>query len=180
MTLEDSLLEALVDKYTAKGVNLQKILDNSLFQQLPLNRKIAFIEKAGSPISSSTPTLNKSTLLTGAIGGGAAGLISTALAGVAGLPVHQRAPALILGSVMGAGLGGVTALYRARADRDRDLSTLRNARTSGLSALIDRSGSRAIAGSPFGVNRYLDMLEGMVGNTVPGISVQSASQIPAI
>ena len=170
-TLEDRLLDTLVQKYQSKGVNMQKILDNQLFQQLPLDKKIAFIEQAGSPILQK-PSFSMGTVGTGAIGGTIAGAIATAMHGAmqGGFKPGAQIPGIVLGAAGGLALGGLSGLIRAYIDKNQDVDTQQTARVSGLNALIGRSGMKPIGGSPFGGNRYLTQLEGAVDTKIPSFA----------
>lgn len=166
-TLEDRLLENLVSTYRSKGVNLQKVLDNPLFQQLPLDKKVAFIEQAGSPIIAK-PKFSYKPPLVGIVGGGIGGGMATVLHGAmsGGWKPGTLAIGVATGAVGGAIAGGLGGIIRSIMDRSRDSSTLKTVPQGGLTTLINRSGSTPIGGSPFGGNRYLEQLEGLVDTTM--------------
>ena len=150
---------------------MQKILDNQLFQQLPLDKKIAFIEQAGSPVSQK-PSFNTGMVGTGLVGGTIAGAIATAMHGAmqGGFRPGAQIPGIVLGAAGGLALGGLSGLIRAYIDKNQDVDTQQTARVSGLNALIGRSGMKPIGGSPFGGNRYLTQLEGAVDTKIPSFA----------
>lgn len=167
--LQDQLLENLIKTYQGKGVNLQKILDNPMFQQLPLDKKVQFIQSNASTLSTE-PSLNLGTIATGVVGGGIAGTIALALhSAVQGASAAPFARGTALG--VGATLGGTAALIRAYMDKKRDQATV-NSIQSGqpIQTLIDRSGSKPVEGSPLGVNRYLSRIEGFIEKELPIMS----------
>lgn len=161
--IEDQLLENLVAKYKAKGVNLQKILDNQLFQQLSLDKKIAFIEQVNSPILQK-PKFSMGNIGVGLVGGGVGGVIATAMYGAmhGGWSPGTRAVGIGIGALAGSGFGGIGGAIRSYMDKSRDKSTRESALKGGLTALVDRSGSGPIVSSPFGMNQYLAKIEGYV------------------
>ncbi len=167
--LEDKLIETLVTRYGKAGVNLQAILDNQLFQQLPLDKKVAFIEQMKSPISQK-PSLSLQPVigdifsgrgaLGGAIPGGIAGAISVIMAARTGFnPKAILAGAgagAAIGSVVGAGAG----LLESFLNKRRDINTHAIATTyGGLDTLINRSTSQYSGGSNKFVNRILGSAE---------------------
>lgn len=164
-SIEDQLLENLVAKYKAKGVNLQKILDNQLFQQLSLDKKIAFIEQFNSPILQK-PKFSMGNIGVGLVGGGVGGAIATAMYGAmhGGWKPGTAAVGIGIGTLAGMGFGGIGGVIRSYLDKSRDTSTREGALKSGLTALVNRSGSAPIVSSPFGMNQYLAKIEGYVDN----------------
>lgn len=175
--IEDRLLDNLVQHYKDKGVNFQKILDNPLFQQLPLDKKVAFLEQSGSPVAN-RPSLNKSLISTGVLGGGIAGAIATAMAmGGHNMAPGTRIPSMVVGASFGAILGGIGGTIRTIKDKDRDMKTFEYSSIGkGLDALINRSGTAPIGGSPFGGNRYLTALEGLVDTKAPQYAIHAGQQ----
>jgi len=166
-TLEDQLLSNLVSRYQNKGISPQKILDNPLFQQLPLEKKVAFIEQYG-PITTQKPNFDYGNIGTGVVGGGIGGAIATTLyhslkGGRITLP--EVGGALISGAM----IGGTGALISSIRDRMRDNSIREAATDSGVNALVTATGTSPVNKSPFGVNKYLRTLEGMVDTHVPNI-----------
>lgn len=177
-TLEERLLDTLVAKYKAKGVNLQKILDNPLFQQLPLDKKVAFIEQAGSPLLEK-PSLKYGGVGKGVVYGGIGGAIATAMHGAmkGGFPPGAAVPAMVLGAGAGALLGGGAGILRTVLERAQDMKTMEDvSSSSGISTLVNRSGMGKISPTVFGVNKYLTDLEGMIESKVPGVAYYSSDK----
>jgi hypothetical protein len=175
--LQDKLLETLVAKYTAKGINLQKILDNQLFKQLPLEKKVAFIEQIGGPISIK-PKSSYSIAGYGVLGGAAAGVVGGAMHRLTmpGLNPSAVVPSIVLGAMGGAVIGGAGGLIRSIMDntRDKKIQSLAN---NGLAALVHNSTSSSVGGTPFtGMNRYLGQIEGFVDNKLPAFTYSIAEQ----
>ncbi len=98
---EDQLIAALLAKH---NINPQRILDNPLFQELPLDRKIALIE-ANKDALSAAPKIELDRILKGMLAGAASG-------GMALTSLHMMNPGLFntpTGSMIGAtlALGGL-------------------------------------------------------------------------
>jgi hypothetical protein len=166
-TIEDRLLQNLVSTYTSKGLNMQKILDNPLFQQLTLAKKIEFLDKASSPVASPV-NFDYNNIKIGLGGGGIAGAIATAMLGVT--PINMPR-ALAVGAVAGSIFGGLSGYIRAVKDKKRDEETRKSLLTSGgMAALVLRSGSSPIKGSPFTGNKFLDNLDSAVEGKIPNIA----------
>jgi hypothetical protein len=173
VVMQDRLLEALVNQYKAKGKNLQGILDNQLFQQLPLDKKVAFIEQAGGPISSA-PTSSYSTAGKGAIGGAIAGIMGGAMHrfGNSSVSPYTAVGAMIAGAALGALGGGLAGTIRSIIDNERNkkISTLAGNR-DGLGALIHSSISSSGGSSPLlRTNKFLDQIEGSIDSKLPSFA----------
>lgn len=165
-TLEDQLLNNLMAKYKEKGANPQKVMDHPLFQQLPLAKKVELLDRI-KPAITQAPKLNLSAVGSSAVGGGIsgaiAGMLFSTMKGSAS-PVYRNY-GLVVGGIAG-GLGGA---LRAHMDKKRDAATQQAATNSSLDALIARSGSSPIGGSPFGPNKYLETLESLSERHLPQI-----------
>jgi hypothetical protein len=164
-SIEDQLLYNLMVKYKEGKANPQKILDNPLFQQLPLAKKIEFIERIGS-IANQKPKLNTNTISTGFFGGGLSGATTGAL--IAATTGGDPRVYAGYGGVAGAAFGSLGGIIRSIMDKARDVQTYEAANKSGLDALVTRSGSSPIGGSPFGLNKYLAAVEGLAETHGPG------------
>jgi hypothetical protein len=165
-TIETQLLINLMDKYQKGNVNPQKILDNSLFQQLPLSKKIEFIESIGN-ISTQKPRMDLNNVRKGLLGGALSGTM-TGLLGAAAIGGNPKVYASY-GGVAGAAFGGLGGLIRSIMDKSRDMETYNSSKGSGLDALVNRSTSSPIEGSPFGTNKYLSTLESLAETHGPGL-----------
>ena len=128
-----------------------------MFQQLSLAKKVEFIEQAG-PLMSQKPKLEGSNITKGIFGGGLSGAMTGAIFGA----TLKRDPRIFAayGAVGGAIAGGMGGLIRSIMDKTRDRETQIIAGKSGLDALVARSGSNPVKGSPFGINKYLELIEG--------------------
>ena len=157
-TIEDQLLENLAQKYAEKGVNPQAILDNPLFQLMPLQKKIQFIEQTNSPIKE-TPSYRFGNLKTGLVGGGTGGIIAAIMAGAMHLPANKIYPAIGVGTAVGSSLGLIGGSIRSYLSKKRDEQTMRAAHSGGLDALAQRSLSKPVESSSLTGNKYLSMLE---------------------
>ena len=176
--LEDRLLNALVEKHRTKGVNYQKILDNTLFKQLPLHKKVEFIERSGSVIGNN-PSFNPSVIGRGVLGGAVAGAMGTMTYAAAhgGFTPDKVIPGLVIGAVSGATLGGIGGAIRAIIDRSRDAAT-KDAAGDGVRALIQRDSTAPVTTSHLSVtpNRFISAIEHMVDSKV-GASAYQATLI---
>jgi hypothetical protein len=145
--LEDQLLQNLSDTYASQGVNQQQVLDNPLFQSLPLEARVSYIEN-NPQLLRQRPTVNASRVAGVALGGGIAGLIGAAMIRATGGVAVHKMPLSTAGIALGAGalLSGVPTLLRAMEQNKKDLAT---ARLSGVVGL----GTNAIA-SRMGVQSY--------------------------
>ena len=169
-TLEDRLLFNLTSRYQEKGINPQKILDNPLFQALPLDKKISFIEQA-NPILSQKPKFELKNIGVGAIGGGISGAIAAAMY----RSLHGGSPGTLLptvaaGAVLGGILGTTGGAIRSLQDKARDMATAKALPSGSLETLITRTSSSPIGKSPFGLNKYLDFIEQSVDKSVGPVS----------
>lgn len=140
--LEDQLIQNLLWRYKISGVNSQKLLDNQLFQSLPLDKKIAYIEKYKEDLTS--PTSYNYKPLIGSTAYGAVG-------GVVGMGLRQFAtgqkaglPFYLIAAGVGAGLGSTMTAIDLYKDKVRDEKTRQNLLDNKyLSTLTARSMSSA-------------------------------------
>lgn len=120
MTLEDQLLQQLVDAYKLKGKNLQSVLDNPLFKDLPLDQKVKFIKNYKEQLKTD-PKFNWSAIPEGAVFGGLNAVAGVRLGQMISGKSNPKAliAAGILGSVISGGLQG----YWAKKEYDHDVKT---------------------------------------------------------
>lgn len=166
--IEDALLTRLVSVYKAKGINMQKILDNPLFQQLPLPKKIAFIEQVGGPLSEK-PKYGWSNPLGGALGGVMGGAMATGLAAVkSGVSPQAMSRSVILGMMGGGAIGLLGGAIKGRMDLSNDRRT--QSYTDPYDTLINRvqvtSPKYAISN-----NKYLNKLDNMTESIIPRMAI---------
>lgn len=120
MTLEDKLIDNLINTYKMKGKNVQGILQNPLFQGLSLSDKIRMINKYAIDLAS-TPHTDYKSIVPAAVAG--AGL---ALSGSAGRMLMMGGNlnnlnfklALGVGAAIGAGAKYVQNNRQVRQDRE--------------------------------------------------------------
>lgn len=146
IALHDALIENLLARYGEKGVNAQRILDNPLFQSLPLPEKIRLIQKYQGDLSrdprfhwGSVKGGVKTTAAIGALGTGMSQLMNFNK----GVPLRSKLVGVGVGAVTGALVGGLTGLIGER------LSYLKDLRTQGVvadpvAALMSRYGNGEI------------------------------------
>lgn len=130
MTLEDQLLQQLVDTYRVKGRNIQNILDSQLFKDLPLDKKVKFIHSFKSQLEA-PPSFNWSGIPRASLLGAATGL-------GASLTMGKLSPkVLALSAGIGAmSTGGVEALTKYK-DYQHDVNTSRSV-DDAIQTLINR------------------------------------------
>ena len=173
-TIEDQLLENLVAKYSKSGKNLQSILDNPLFQQLPLVKKITFIEQAGSPISTA-PTWDIKNIVKGTLGGAGLG-IGGAVAAVLNSAMKSNIVPKNVGNILGMGVGlgvlagGGAAVLGSYLNKKRDNDTMNAAKKDGISALIQRSISTATPTTGYTTNKLIGVIESGTSNINPSLT----------
>lgn len=141
---EDKLVETLVRKYLEKGINVQKIIDNPLFNELPLQVKIEAINKYANELSKNpgfhmrqATSIGKDALIgAGTLGSLAA--ISDFTKGQIGNPMAKQhlALAAVIGGTIGLAAGG----YKVGKEYFRDRGTAKHLREDGsMEALINRT-----------------------------------------
>ena len=116
-TLADQLIKSLIETYASKGIDVRRALDNPLFKDLPLDRKVAAIEAYKNELIA--PAKYKFGTIAGTVAGGAiAGIIATAVShGI----THQTLPGLSPGSaLMGGLLGGALGIAPGSAWANKD------------------------------------------------------------
>lgn len=117
MTLEDKLIENLVNTYKMKGKNVQGILSNPLFMGLSLSEKIRMIDKYAVDLAKN-PTLNYSSILPGAVKGGVLALAGSAgRMMVMGGPIKNINVKLALG--LGATVGGLASYIQSKKELEQ-------------------------------------------------------------
>lgn len=136
MTLEEQLIERLINTYQLKGKNVQLILDNQLFKDLPLDKKVAFIKKYSEQLG----TAPQAHYSNGAIGAGLLGAFSglATVSAKAGKSMTTN-KALLAAGIGTAGFIGLNALAN-RVKYKNDLETANNiAEGNSLDALVART-----------------------------------------
>lgn len=114
MTLEDKLVENLVNTYKMKGKNVQGVLMNPIFNGLSLSEKIKMIDRYAVDLAR-TPIVDHSTVVPGALLGGVLAL--TGSAGrmlMMGGPLKDVNVKLALGA--GALIGGAASYLQSRRE----------------------------------------------------------------
>ena len=157
--LEDRLLLALIDRYKDKGINLQKILDNQLFQQLPLNQKLEYIEKYKNQLSDNVHPRIKPIIQSMALGAltGISGLGLRAATGGTSFSNQHYMAAAGVGAVLGSLLTGAAVMK----DREKDLSTRDDILNNKyLSALVNRSSSPVVNVPKADLAPHIKLLQG--------------------
>lgn len=120
MTLEEQLLEQLVNTYRIKGKNIQGVLDNPLFKDLPLDVKVKFIKNYKEQLKTD-PKFNWTALGEGAVFGGMNAVAGVRMGQLIAGKSNPKAliTAGILGSLVGGGLQG----YWAKKEYNHDVKT---------------------------------------------------------
>jgi len=139
MTLEETLVQRLIDDYKLRGKNIQGILDNQLFKDLPLDKKVAFITKFSESLKQE-PTFNWTAVglssLKGAGAGVFAGLATTLPTLATGGKINPLS--LKIGAMLGAvSSGGIEAYWQKRQHKF-DLNTSKNI-DDAIGTLVSRS-----------------------------------------
>lgn len=150
--LDQILFEELLKAYAKKGINVQAILDNSLFQQLPLQTKISLL-KSNIDKLVVKPTMggsiNYSSLVKGGLGGALASIATVAAAGA------KTKGVLPFAGMAGGLLGTLTPLLNAKDRYNKDISTYNNLKDNKfINSLINRSVLRAKDTD----NKYIDKI----------------------
>lgn len=104
MQLTDKLIQALVNKYQEKGINVQRVLDNAEFQSLPLDRRLQLLEDYKTQLSVH-PTFGVKPIISSAVAGGLGSMLT-----VFGTSLVKEAP---VAKSAYAAVGGVSALLSA-------------------------------------------------------------------
>lgn len=165
MTLEDQLLQQLVDTYRVKGKNLQGVLDNPLFKDLPLDQKVKFINNYKDQLKSD-PKFNWSSLGEGAVFGG--------LNAVAGVRMGQlisggsNPKALITAGILGSIVGGGLQGYWSKKEYNHDVNTQKSI-DDAIKTLIQRSNSPKIGRTDY-LQKAFTHLEGVPEKAAPVIA----------
>lgn len=139
MNLEDTLVENLLKTYGSSGRNVQTILDNQMFRDLPLSEKVRLIKKYQGDLSKA-PEFNWTSIGTAGLTGG----VSSAL----GLAIAQKMSnthstyGLIAAGVIGLGMG---AANRAKVNRHNYMRDLRTSESLSdpIKTLVSRYNSSA-------------------------------------
>ena len=159
--IEDKLVATLLNRYHISGINYQNLLDNPIFQSLPLDRKIRYIEKNREYLSSPPKVTSNSLspLITGAVMGGIGGAatlyVNGMLMGGKPFPPSYLAAAAGLGAVLGTVSPGMALLK----NMGRDKLTQKNiSQNKYITALIDRSISSPTKPKDVNWNVYTDMI----------------------
>ena len=121
--LEEALLTKLIEKYRAKGVNVQRILENPEFARLPLASKIEALDRFAEDFGKTPPLVRAKNVgkgaLTGALGLAAAVAATRAARGVPiaqALAPHVMVSSGVYGAAVGALTSGLTDMARFRQD----------------------------------------------------------------
>lgn len=161
MTLEDQLVDNLIAKYKDSGKNVQRVLDNPMFQGLPLDKKVKYLETYSSDFGK-TPTVTLDSIAgigkSSLVAGGAASVAYLApkiidnlvRSGAAQTSIGEMISGLVqsgvtsrsLGTVaaIGGGLGLTAAALGYLKNQKRDAAVARDvSQNKYLSALVDRS-----------------------------------------
>lgn len=137
MTIEDKLIQGLIDSYKAKGINLQRILDNPLFQALPLDKKVKIIESEA--IKFPAPKIGYKPMLEGAGIGAISAISGLGMAGLSSATKYMPSSgAVTLAGAIGAILGASLPTLAIYKNYSRDKYTHENT-SDGLNSLINRS-----------------------------------------
>lgn len=136
--LERQLVDQLIRKYESQGIHVQKVLDNPLFQQLPLQSKIQAINEYASKLSGK-PSYNIKNVGASSLMG--AGGMSMLVASKDLLEYGRVNPANAIASgIFGAALGLASGAYMEYKDTKRSSETAKLiAEGTSLKSLVDRS-----------------------------------------
>ena len=161
--LEDRLVSTLLSRYQVSGENAQKLLDNSLFVNLPLDQKLRYIQKYKEYLSSPIQVTPKklSPLLMGSVMGGIAGA-SALYANNMMMGGKSFSPSYLAAAAgVGALLGTVTPGAMLIKNHFRDKQTQQDvSENKYLSALINRSVTSPAKPKDINWNVYTDMVTG--------------------
>jgi hypothetical protein len=145
MSLQEQLLNKVIELQKARAENPQKVLDSQYFHDLPLEEKVNFINQHKDWLSVK-PKYDWGSVPTGAA---TAGLLATS-----GTLMHQITNKIGNGgfkpnywalggaAVMGALVGGAVSASRAKQDYNRDVRTQRSI-DDAISVLVNRSMMKA-------------------------------------
>lgn len=155
--LNQLLLDSLIAAYEKKGLNVQSILRNSLFMQLPLEAKITLLKNNLGSLNKAPSWSNSfnatKPLQTAALAGVTTGLGSLVALGYK--PTHWQTP--VLAGVVGAGLSMLPLLMAASKNYKKDLATHSHlANNKYMDALVARSDSTVDKPSPI---KAIDILQ---------------------
>lgn len=124
MSLEDQLAHVIIKQYLDKGLPLSKVLDNPLFNKLPLEKRVELLEQY-SP-KSPAPRFSKSDLLEHIGIGSILGLGTTL--GIAAASGHTLTPRALgiaagFGGIMGSVVPGIALAknYKRDVKSNKDL-----------------------------------------------------------
>lgn len=144
MTLEDQLIQTMIDAYKKKGINLQAILDNPLFQGLPLAQKVKILESKAAEFSSD-PKIKIKPLIEHTALSAAGGALAMAARGIVEKnPLYRASPwALSMGAILGGAIGAAASVPNMISSYRRDTATANAVKNNKyLDALVNRSASR--------------------------------------
>lgn len=145
LLLTDKLIEGLIRKYQEKGINVQRLLDNQEFKNLPLDKKVQVLENYKNQLSQ-VPSFNYKSPIIAAGLGGLGSILGTAAMGV-GLPVPTSSYAIMGG--IGAAVAGIMATLAEREQFNRDMVSRNHIYTNKyLDAIINTSESRPLPVKP--------------------------------
>lgn len=136
--IEGQVVQGLINQYKSKGVNVQQILDNPLFHNLPLDAKVKAINTYAEEFSK-TPSVSYSQVARNAVSVGAA---AGAMAAMSKFMVGGRASPRTLGIVSGIGalVGAGNSLLSQGSQIRKDRVTSKYINTGNtLDALVQRS-----------------------------------------
>jgi hypothetical protein len=113
--VEEKLIKTLLEQYRQRGIDLYAVIDDPLFVELPLEKKVTLLKQFASHISSGTSrVLTKKDIRSVIIDAGVSGAISGVLATsgiLAGNAFYHHGRIPVASAVAAVGVGmGVTAL----------------------------------------------------------------------
>ena len=156
--LNQILFDALVNQYEKKGINVQAILRNSLFSQLPLEEKITLLKNNVESLSK-TPSFSSSFKNAKPMEVALSAGLATGVGSLVGLgykPTFWQTP-LTAGAV-GAALSLIPVVIAAKHNYNKDLATINHVVNNRfMDAIISRSDN--LVKNPSGI-KALDILQG--------------------
>ena len=144
--LPADVVDGLLQFYRSNGIDMTYLLEDPIFQAMPVTQKIAFLKREGGTIlqnsSAGLTPAQKKSLVTEALAGGATGAAGAAFAAakILSKAIHNRAlgkrTALIYGGLAtaaGAGLAGGAGYLRYRQEQQHRNDLRKNLAAVGLS-----------------------------------------------
>ena len=135
--LEEKLIETMLKTYSARGKDVQGILDNQLFKSLPLSKKVELLEKYKGDLSK-VPGINWSSIGRGALSGALTGLVGVMAENAAAGKFSPKG--ILLGGLAGAGVGGLYQAINAHLTNKDNKETATDVHNNNIiQALVNRS-----------------------------------------